>query len=69
MILNHEAAIEMLVKDADAVGFDAFTFKNLHAVLSQELKRGPWERDVEPYQGHHQRKGDTPIGGVRVKRP
>lgn len=37
MILNHKAAIEMLIEDADEVGFDAFTFKNLHAVLSQEL--------------------------------
>ncbi|MCD8536269.1 MAG: Fic family protein [Burkholderiaceae bacterium] len=39
MILNHKAAIEMLIEDADEVGFDAFTFKNLHAVLSQELMR------------------------------
>lgn len=35
MILNHKAAIEMLIEDADEVGFDAFTFKNLHAVLSR----------------------------------
>jgi len=41
MILNHKAAIEMLIEDADDVGFDAFTFKNLHAVLSQELMRDP----------------------------
>lgn len=41
MILNHKAAIEMLVEDADEVGFDAFTFKNLHAVLSQDLMRDP----------------------------
>ena len=34
MILNHKAAIEMLIEDAEEVGFDAFTFKNLHAVLS-----------------------------------
>lgn len=34
MILNHKAAIEMLIEDADGVGFDAFTFKNLHAVLT-----------------------------------
>lgn len=39
MILNHKAAIEMLVEDADEVGFDAFTFQNLHAVLSQNLMR------------------------------
>jgi signal transduction histidine kinase len=32
---------EMLIEDADEVGFDAFTFKNLHAVLSQDLMRDP----------------------------
>jgi hypothetical protein len=41
MILNHKAAIEMLIEDADEVGFDTFTFKNLHAVLSQDLMRDP----------------------------
>lgn len=41
MILNHKAAIEILIEDADEVGFDAFTFKNLHAVLSQDLMRDP----------------------------
>ena len=41
MILNHKAAIEMLIEGADEVGFDAFTFKNLHAVLSQDLLRDP----------------------------
>ncbi len=41
MILNHKAAIEMLIEDTNEVGFDAFTFKNLHAVLSQELMRDP----------------------------
>jgi hypothetical protein len=37
MILNHKAAIEMLIDGVDEIGFDAFTFKNLHAVLSQDL--------------------------------
>ncbi len=41
MILNHKAAIEMLIEDAGEVGMDAFTFKNLHAVLSQDLMRDP----------------------------
>jgi hypothetical protein len=41
MILNHKAAIEMLIEGADEVDFDAFTFKNLHAVLSQDLMRDP----------------------------
>ena len=39
MILNHKAAIEMLVEDVEEVGFDAFTFQNLHALLSQNLMR------------------------------
>ena len=39
MILNHKAAIEMLIEDVDQVGFDTFTFQNLHAVLSQNLMR------------------------------
>lgn len=41
MILNHKAAIEMLIENAAEVGFDAFTFKNLHAVLSQDLMHDP----------------------------
>ncbi len=39
--VDHKAAIEMLIEDADEVGFNAFTFKNLHAVLSQDLIRDP----------------------------
>ncbi len=37
MILNHKAAIEMLVDHADEIGFDTFTFFNLHALLSENL--------------------------------
>lgn len=37
MILNHKAAIEMLVENADEVGFDPLTFRNLHAALAEEL--------------------------------
>ena len=37
MILNHKAAIEMLVDQAGEVGFDTFTFCNLHALLSENL--------------------------------
>jgi hypothetical protein len=37
MILNHKAAIELLVDDADQVGFNSFTFLNLHAILSENL--------------------------------
>ncbi|MDR1461640.1 MAG: Fic family protein, partial [Azoarcus sp.] len=39
MILNHKAAIEMLIENAGETGFDVFTFRNLHAVLSQNLLR------------------------------
>lgn len=41
MILNHKAAIEMLIEDADEISIDAFTFKNLHSVLSQDLMPNP----------------------------
>lgn len=41
MILNHKAAIEMLIDDINDIQFDAFTFKNLHAVLSQDLMHDP----------------------------
>jgi hypothetical protein len=37
MVLNHKAAIEMLVEEADQVGFNSFTFLNLHALLSENL--------------------------------
>jgi len=41
MILNHKAAIEMLVEHAEEIGFDAFTFFNLHALLSENLLADP----------------------------
>jgi hypothetical protein len=37
MILNHKAAIEMLVEETGQVGFNTFTFFNLHAILSENL--------------------------------
>jgi len=37
MILNHKAAIEMLVSDAELIGFNPFTIRNLHAILSDGL--------------------------------
>nr|WP_298166147.1 Fic family protein [uncultured Pseudomonas sp.] len=37
MILNHKAAIEMLIEDVDQVDFNPFTFKNLHAILAENL--------------------------------
>ena len=41
MILNHKAAIEMLVENADEIGFNAYTFCNLHALLSENLLPDP----------------------------
>ena len=41
MILNHKAAIEFLVGNADRMGFDRFTFRNLHAALSENLLGNP----------------------------
>jgi len=37
MILNHKRAIELLVEDADNIGFNSFTLRNLHATLSEAL--------------------------------
>ncbi len=37
MILNHKAAIELLVEEVEDTGFNAFTFFNLHALLSDNL--------------------------------
>jgi Fic family protein len=41
MILNHKAAIEMIVTNADEVGFNRFTVLNLHAILSDNLMADP----------------------------
>ena len=37
MILNHKQAIEFLIENADEIGFNTFTFFNLHALLSENL--------------------------------
>jgi hypothetical protein len=37
MILNHKAAIEFLVESPDELGFNRYTFLNLHAILSDGL--------------------------------
>jgi Fic family protein len=41
MVLNHKAAIEMLIDNADEVGFNRFTILNLHAILSDNLIADP----------------------------
>lgn len=37
MIVNHKAAIEMLIENLGKVGFNRFTLMNLHGVLSENL--------------------------------
>lgn len=41
MILNHKAAIEMLVEQAQEIGFNRYTLQNLHALLSDNLLPDP----------------------------
>lgn len=41
MILNHKSAIELLVSEAETVGFNLYTFQNLHAALSENLVGDP----------------------------
>ncbi|MEZ4265337.1 MAG: Fic family protein [Myxococcota bacterium] len=41
MILNHKAAIEMLVDNAASIAIDRHTFQNLHALLSENLLFDP----------------------------
>ncbi len=41
MILNHKQAIEFLVEHTDEIGFNNYTFMNLHALLSQNLLGNP----------------------------
>ncbi len=41
MILNHKAAIELLVDEAENIEFDAYTFLSLHGLLSENLMPYP----------------------------
>lgn len=41
MILNHKAAIELLVDNADSAEFNRFTLLNLHSALSENLLPNP----------------------------
>lgn len=41
MILNHKAAIELLVEQASEIGFNRYTILNLHALLSDNLLADP----------------------------
>ncbi len=40
MVLNHKAAIELLVEEAEGIGFNRYT-QNLHALLSEGLLADP----------------------------
>ena len=41
MILNHKQAIEFLIEQAEEIGFNMYTFMNLHALLSENLLSDP----------------------------
>lgn len=41
MILNHKTAIELLLDEAESVGFDTYTFLSLHGLLSENLMPDP----------------------------
>ena len=41
MVLNHKAAIELIVENAGAAGFDRYTLLNLHSALSENLLPNP----------------------------
>lgn len=57
MLLNHQAALEMLLAEGDALALDAFTLQNLHAVLSQDLL-------PEPYAGGRLRQRPIELAGT-----
>jgi hypothetical protein len=44
MILNHKAAIEFLVDSPEALGFNRYTFLNLHSVLTESLLKN-WKAE------------------------
>lgn len=46
MILNHKAALRLLVEQAEHVGFNAYTVLNIHAILAENLipDSGAWGR-------------------------
>ncbi|MFC3086565.1 hypothetical protein [Tabrizicola soli] len=41
MILNHKAAIELIAEAPEEIGYDSYTFLNLHALLSDNLMADP----------------------------
>lgn len=57
MILNHKSAIELLVDQADEIGFNRYTILNLHALLADNLL-------ADPQAGGRLRRIPTSIGGT-----
>ncbi|KFX03834.1 hypothetical protein KP22_15345 [Pectobacterium betavasculorum] len=41
MIINHKEAIEFLIENAEEITINAFTIRNIHALLSQDLLANP----------------------------
>jgi fido (protein-threonine AMPylation protein) len=62
MILNHKAAIEMLVANIETVGFNAYTILNLHGLLSEDLL-------TDPDASGRLRQRSVDIGGSSYKPP
>jgi len=62
MILNHKAAIEMLVTNIATVGFDSYTILNLHGLLSEDLL-------IDPRASGRLRERPVDIGGSSYKPP
>jgi hypothetical protein len=48
MILNHKKAIELLVDQAEEIGFDRYTLSNVHAALSENLLDDPADEGRVP---------------------
>lgn len=57
MILNHKAAIELLVDQADEIGFNRYTILNLHALLAENLL-------ADPQAGGRLRRIPVGVGGT-----
>jgi hypothetical protein len=57
MILNHKAAIELLVDQANEIGFNRYTILNLHALLADNLL-------VDPQAGGRLRRIPVGIDGT-----
>jgi hypothetical protein len=57
MILNHKAAIELLVEQAEEIGFNQYTILNLHALLAENLL-------ADPQAGGRLRRIPVGVGGT-----